>query len=83
METVTLSDEKFDEISSLIEAVHMPEDGYVPSEMDMFDYVESHPEKYYKYLLWFCEHKPETESEEKKKRIKEIVKITNRTIKLV
>ena len=83
MEGVTLTEEEFDNLSDLVSKVHMSDDGYIPSEMDLFDFIEKHPERYYKYLLWFSEHRPKALTEEERNRIKQIIKITNKAIKIV
>ena len=66
-----------------LDKVEMEKDGYIPSEEDVFDYIEKHPEKYYLYLLWYSEHKPNPQSEEEKKNLKKITKIINNTIKII
>lgn len=63
-----------------INKVPMEEDEYIPSEEDMFYYIEKNPEKYYLYLLWYSEHKPKPKTEEEKKILKRMTKIINKTI---
>lgn len=83
MKQVTLTEAEFDEIIERLDKIEMEDDGYIPSEEEIFDYIEEHPDKYYLYLLWFSEHKPEPKTKEEKERLKKISKITNQTIKIV
>ena len=64
---VTLSENEFNAIMEKLESIQMDEDGYIPTEAEIDDYIEPHPERYYLYLLWFSEHKPRPKTEEEKK----------------
>lgn len=80
---VTLSENEFNAIMEKLESIQMDEDGYIPTEAEIDDYIEPHPERYYLYLLWFSEHKPRPKTEEEKKRLKKITTIINHTIKII
>ena len=79
MQIIELTEAEFDKLMNRLDKVEMEKDGYIPSEEDVFDYIEKHPEKYYLYLLWYSEHKPKPQSEE----LKKITKIINNTIKII
>lgn len=83
MQTIEFTEPEFDKLMERIDKVEMEKDGYIPSEEDVFDYVEKHPEKYYLYLLWYSEHKPKAQTEAEKKTLKKMTKIINNTIKIV
>ena len=83
MQCVEIKDDKFDELMDKLNNVEMEKDNYIPSEEDTFDYIERHPERYYLYLLWYSEHKPKPQTEEEKKILKRVTKITNQTVKIV
>ena len=83
MQIIELTEAEFDKLMNRLDKVEMEKDGYIPSEEDVFDYIEKHPEKYYLYLLWYSEHKPKPQNEYEKKILKKITKITNQTIKIV
>lgn len=70
MQIIELTEAEFDKLMNRLDKVEMEKDGYIPSEEDVFDYIEKHPEKYYLYLLWYSEHKPKPQSEEEKKELK-------------
>ena len=78
-----ITEQKFDEMMEDINKVILEEDGYIPSEDDILDYIEKKPEKYYQYLLWYSEHKPKPKTEEEKQRLKRINAIINRTVEIV
>lgn len=77
---IKFTEQKFDALMDTINKVPMEEDEYIPSEEDMFYYIEKNPEKYYLYLLWYSEHKPKPKTEEEKKILKRMTKIINKTI---
>lgn len=83
MQYVEIKEQEFDDLVNKLDDVEMEKDNYIPSEEDVFDYIEKHPEKYYLYLLWYSEHKPKSQNEYEKKILKKITKITNQTIKIV
>lgn len=83
MQIIELTEAEFDKLMNRLDKVEMEKDGYIPSEEDVFDYIEKHPEKCYLYLLWYSEHKPKPQSEEEKKNLKKITKIINNTIKII
>lgn len=83
MQYVEIKEQEFDDLVNKLNDVEMEKDNYIPSEEDVFDYIEKHPEKYYLYLLWYSEHKPKPHNEYEKKILKKITKITNQTIKIV
>lgn len=83
MQIIELTEAEFDKLMNRLDKVEMEKDGYIPSEEDVFDYIEKHPGKYYLYLLWYSEHKPNPQSEEEKKNLKKITKIINNTIKII
>lgn len=78
---ITMSD--FDDLMETLEEIEMEDDGYIPSEDDLMNYIEKHSERYYLYLLWYSEHKPIPQNEEEKKILKRITSIINRTIHIV
>lgn len=80
MSSIEFSVNEFEELMNDISKVDMDEDEYIPSIDDVLDYVEKHPERYYKYLLWFSEHKPQPKTEEEKTILKRITKIINNTV---
>lgn len=80
MKEVTIEEQKFDDLMSKINQVTMEKDNYIPSEEDIFNYIEKYPEKYYLYLLWFSEHKPQPQTEAEKAALKQISKIINTTV---
>lgn len=77
---VILTEDEFDQILETADNVRMPNDRYIPSEEEIFSYIWKCPEKYYRYLIWYSEHRPEPHTEEEKKRLKNITKIINRSI---
>jgi len=79
---ITINEQTFDDILDRTERVQMDKDDYIPSEEEIDNYIEPHPERYYIYLLWFSEHKPKPQTEEEKKRIKRIITIINHTIQI-
>ena len=83
MQCVEIKEDEFDELMDKLNNVKMEKDNYRPSEEDTFDYIERHPERYYLYLLWYSEHKPKPQTEEEKKILKRVTKITNQTVKIV
>ena len=83
MQIIELTEAEFDKLMNRLDKVEMEKDGYIPSEEDVFDYIEKHPKKYYLYLLWYSEHKPNPQSEEEKKNLKKITKIIINTIKII
>lgn len=78
-----MNEKEFDDLMNELDKVEMENDGYIPSEEDVFDYIERHPERYYLYLLWYSEHKPKPQTDEEKKILKKVTKIINQTIKVV
>lgn len=83
MRTVEIPEEEFDKLMERLDKIEMDKDDYIPSEDDVFDYIEKHPERYYLYLLWYSEHKPKPQTEEEKKILKRVTKIINNTIVIV
>lgn len=83
MQYIEITEHDFDALMDKLEKIEMENDGYIPSEEDVFDYIEKNPERYYLYLLWYSEHKPKPQTEEEKKILKKITKITNQTIKIL
>ena len=63
MQYVEIKEQEFDDLVAKLDDVEMEKDNYIPSEEDVFDYIEKHPEKYYLYLLWYSEHKPKPQNE--------------------
>ena len=49
MQIIKLTEAEFDKLMNRLDKVEMEKDGYIPSEEDVFDYIEKHPEKYKKY----------------------------------
>lgn len=80
MSKVKIGEEEFERMSEIMDCVEMPDDDYIPSEEDIFNYIWRCPDKYMKYLIWFSEHRPQARSEDEKSRLKEISKITNSSI---
>lgn len=83
MSKVTMTDTEFDELMETLNSVDMEADNYIPSDDDFFDYIEKHPERYYKYLLWYSEHKPIPTNEKEKEILKKITKIINNTVEII
>lgn len=83
MKCIEMNEKEFDDLMNELDKVEMENDGYIPSEEDVFDYIERHPERYYLYLLWYSEHKPKPQTDEEKKILKKVTKIINQTIKVV
>lgn len=83
MQFVEIKEDEFDALMDKLDQVEMDDDKYIPSEEDVFDYIEKHPDKYYLFLLWYSEHKPKPHTEEEKKILKQVTKITNQTVKIV
>lgn len=54
---------------------------YIPSDDDILK-IKRDPEKYAAYLLWFSLNRPDTETEDEKKRRKEVIKLANETIEI-
>lgn len=83
LKCIEMNEKEFDDLMNELDKVEMENDGYIPSEEDVFDYIERHPERYYLYLLWYSEHKPKPQTDEEKKILKKVTKIINQTIKVV
>lgn len=83
MQYIEIKEDEFDNLMNTLDNIEMENDGYIPSEEDVFDYIEKHPERYYLYLLWYSEHKPKPQTEEEKMILKKITKIINRTVKVL
>lgn len=83
MHTIEIPEDEFDKLMERLDKIEMDKDNYIPSEDDIFDYIEKHPERYYLYLLWYSEHKPRPQTEEEKKILKRVTKIINNTIVIV
>lgn len=82
MQQIEMKEEEFDDLMDKLNQVEMEKDDYIPSEEDIFDYIEKHPERYYMYLLWYSEHKPVPRTEEEKKLLKKVTKVINQAIKI-
>ena len=63
MQYIEITEHDFDALLDKLENIEMENDGYIPSEEDVFDYIEKNPERYYLYLLWYSEHKPKPQTE--------------------
>lgn len=83
MQKIEMTMDDFDRLMETLEEIDMDNDGYIPSEDDLMDYIERHPERYYLYLLWYSEHKPAPKNENEKKILKKITAIINRTVQIV
>lgn len=46
MQYVEIKEQEFDDLVNKLDDVEMEKDNYIPSEEDVFDYIEKHPEKY-------------------------------------
>ena len=62
MQHIEITEHDFDALMDKLEKIEMENDGYIPSEEDVFDYIEKNPERYYLYLLWYSEHKPKKQA---------------------
>lgn len=82
MNHIILEEERFEELSNILEQIKLDDDEYIPSDEDILDYIQEHPEKYYLYLLWYSENKPKPESETEKKQLKKVIKAINRAIQI-
>lgn len=83
MQKIQIREEDFDRLMEMLSSIKMEDDDYIPSEEDIFDYIERFPERYYLYLLWYSEHRPKPKNEEERKNLKKIIKIINNTIEIV
>ena len=55
MQIIELTEAEFDKLMNRLDKVEMEKDGYIPSEEDVFDYIEKHPEQYYVQSLMNAE----------------------------
>lgn len=74
----------FDNLDKLTDALEQIDTGinYIPTDDDIYNYLQKDPEKYAVYLLYLSTNRPKTETEDEKKRIKKIITLTNSTIKI-
>ena len=42
MQIIELTEAEFDKLMNRLDKVEMEKDGYIPSEEDVFDYIEKH-----------------------------------------
>lgn len=80
---INIKESEFDALMEKLSTITMENDGYIPTEEEIFDYIDRYPDRYYLYLLWFSEHKPKPKNEEEKNNLKIIARITNKTINII
>ena len=72
----------FDNLDKLTEALEQIDTGmnYIPTDDDIYEYIQPNPEKYAIYLLYISTNRPDAKTKDEKRRLKEIIRIANSTI---
>lgn len=77
-----IRESEFDKLMGTLDKIQI-EGKYIPSEVDLYDFIIRNPEKYALFLLWYSEHHPEPQTDEERKILKRINKITNKVIQII
>lgn len=74
----------FDNLDKLTDVLEQINTGaeYIPTDDDIYNYIQRDPEKYAVYLLYISTNRPKAKTKAEKERLKRVIALTNSVIKI-